>query len=530
MQNKNIDSIVELYHLVGQPLYIGEFDNDIINTLYNYLLSNRKDHYSANQRIAIVQECDDVYDLFGNNLGHTVGHLQKFLTELDITNCFVHIITGNQNIADELVQAKELFSNDQTNIEYSIIDLPFEKRIIKRESFCLRAWKHLYVDTRANLRLCCEADPIDVLGNVRESNVLDVINSDKFNEARLKMLANETVPGCRLCYDKEDIGQISQRQEYNTNWKHEIENALKNTNADGSVNDWVPVTTHVALNNTCNLKCRTCSGLSSSILAQEEKKLLNYTFNYDNQLKNKEKENVLSNIIQTLQSTQRITFAGGEPLLQDEHYAILNHLLSNNLTDIRLNYNINGTTLSHKQHDVCELWNKFSNVRVRFSIDGMDDVFNYIRHGADWKQVKNNFLTVKTRCPQVELGINSCVSFLSIESLLELQQTWHNDGILDIGKHHLDYMLENNDFYSLQTLPLHHKTRIARKIDKHCQWLNQQKSSLEADWQDMKDYMLAEDKQYVLNSLYADLSLRDQYRKENFFKVYPQFVDIFNNL
>lgn len=524
---QSLDQIKQLYSLIDDPFVLD--CNLDVSSLYNYLKSNYHTSYNANQRLVFIHQ-GDTYDLFGTEIGHCVAYLQKFLDELDITNCFVHIASGNKQIAQELYNAQQKFSNDSTSIEYTIVDTKFDKQIKKRDSFCLRAWKHLYVDTQANLRLCCMTDQAHVLGSIKNSSVHDVVNSESFCKVRTAMLKGETIESCKTCYDKEDIGQKSQRQVFNEKWHHLIKDAKAKTNIDGSILEYSPVTTHVAMNNICNLKCRTCSGLSSSKLALEEKNLLDYTTNYDGMLKHKEKQNVVDNIIDTVQQTHKINFAGGEPLLQDEHYQILDYLLKNNMDHIELKYNTNGTVLQHKKYNVCQIWNQFKNVRVRFSLDGMGNVFNYIRHGAHWDEVENNFIKVKNFCPNINLGVNSVVSFLSIESIMLLQKQWHTRGICDISKFNLDYMYENNDFYSLQTLPIHHKDKIASKIDQHCEWLKQQKSSLVTDWQNMKDYMFAKDLTHVLNLLYKDLTLRDRYRKENFNKVFPQFVDIFDNL
>jgi uncharacterized Fe-S cluster-containing radical SAM superfamily protein len=531
MHNKQIlDDIVELYHVIGRPFFIGNYTQSVINTLYNHLKDNRRDAYSSNQRIIIVQDCNDVYDSYGENLGQTIAYLQKFLTELDITNCFVHVISGNKNIAEELLQAQKLFSKDTTNIEYSIVDLPFTKSVTKRDSFCGRAWTHLFVDTHAKLRLCCLTDDKSVLGNIRQEDIYDVYNNENFRTARRKMINGELIEACRACYEIEDAGLESQRQSYNKNWKDVIAKSLANTKADGTIINLEYVEAQIAMNNVCNLMCRTCSGVSSSKLAREEKKLFGYNDNLDAMVTKNEMKDVVENIKKSCAHVQKLKFAGGEPLIQDEHYEILHHLLRTANNSAKLQYNTNGTTIKHKDNDICALWNKFENVRVNFSLDGIGSAFNYIRHGADWHTVAQNFITIKTQCPAIDLRVSSVISFLSLESIIKLQKEWHNSKILDISKFEIEIMLKNNDFYNVQTLPLHHKNRFAKLIDEHCIWLGNQNNSLTEDWQSVKEYMFAKDLQYVLKSLQTDISLRDKHRNTNFAKVYPQFLDIFNDL
>ena len=522
-----LQNVLDLYETISAPYYLtGDLD---MNSLYSYLKANRLDFYNANQRLIFVQK-GDTYDLFGNDLGNSIAYLQQFLQEIDITNCFVHIVTGNTDITKELALAKEKFSTDQTEIEYTILDMLFEKHVKHRESFCLKAWEHLYVDPSANVRLCCMTDENHVLSRVKDTDAYHAANSEEFCNARQKMLANISIPSCKTCYDAEDVGLKSERQWFNEKWKHLEKHAVDNTDHDGKIKKYQPATAHVALSNVCNLMCRTCSGTSSSKLAREEKILFGLTKHFDNMLSQSDKENVYHNIIDTLQTTKKINFAGGEPMLQEEHYLILQQLIENQNTDISLSYHINGTTLSHKNYDICDMWNQFNDVRVDFSLDGMGKVFNYVRHGADWQTVENNFLIVKEKCSRVKLGVNSVISFLSIDSVMELQKNWHERGILDITRFTFGHMFENSDFYNIQTLPMHHKQRIAEKIDQHCNWLTEVNSPLVTKWQSMKSYMFAKDHQYVLHSLLVDLQKRDNHRKVNFFDVFPVYKDLFDNL
>lgn len=531
MQNKKvIGDIVSLYQLVDEPLYIGQFNHSILNTLYTYLQNNRKDFYSATQRIIIVQDYNDVYDSFGNDLGHTIAYLQKFLTELDITNCFVHVISGNKNISQELTQAQQLFSNDTTSIEYSIIDLPFTKVMTKRDSFCGRAWTHLFVDTHAKLRLCCLTDDKAVMGSIRNDDINDVYNNKNFKAVRRKMLDGEIVEACRACYDIEDAGLVSQRQSYNKQWKESIDRSVAQTESDGTIKNIEHVVGQIAMNNVCNLQCRTCSGVASSKLAFEEKTLFGYTDNVEAMISKQEMRDVVKNIKKSCAQIQRLNFAGGEPLIQDEHYEIIQYLIENKKQKVKLRYNTNGTTLKHKNNDICKLWNQFQDVRVDFSLDGIYEVFNYVRHGANWEKVEQNFLAVKEQCPHVNLGVSSVISFLSLESVVALQKQWHENNILDISNFEIELMLKNNNFYNLQTLPLYHKNRLASVIDVHCDWIADHNQQLRLDWQSIKDYMFAKDLQYVLQSLWVDIKLRDKHRQVNFAKVYPQFIDIFANM
>jgi organic radical activating enzyme len=66
---------------------------------------------------------------------------------------------------------------------------------------------------------------------------------------------------------------------------------------------------------------------------------------------------------------EEIYFAGGEPLLMDEHYRLLDRLAERGLFDTPLRYNTNFSETRYKGRDVFDIWAQFSNVKVSASVD-----------------------------------------------------------------------------------------------------------------------------------------------------------------
>ena len=52
-----------------------------------------------------------------------------------------------------------------------------------------------------------------------------------------------------------------------------------------------------------------------------------------------------------------------------------------------LSFNTNGTIFKEEYIDIL---NEFKRVVISFSIDAIEDRFNYIRHHGDWEKVKSN--------------------------------------------------------------------------------------------------------------------------------------------
>ena len=59
---------------------------------------------------------------------------------------------------------------------------------------------------------------------------------------------------------------------------------------------------------------------------------------------------------------EEIYFAGGEPLIMEEHYRILKKLDERKMYHVRLKYNTNFSQMVYKGLDVMEMWSRFDSV------------------------------------------------------------------------------------------------------------------------------------------------------------------------
>jgi sulfatase maturation enzyme AslB (radical SAM superfamily) len=85
-----------------------------------------------------------------------------------------------------------------------------------------------------------------------------------------------------------------------------------------------------------------------------------------------------------------IYFAGGEPLLMQEHWMILDRLVELKMFNVKLKYNINASKLSHGGKNIFDYWKQFDYVRVYSSIDDIGARAEYQRYGTDWPVMVNN--------------------------------------------------------------------------------------------------------------------------------------------
>ena len=134
--------------------------------------------------------------------------------------------------------------------------------------------------------------------------------------------------------------------------------------------------------------------------------------------------------------------------MHDEHYAILNHVINNKLTDqIQLTYSTNLTSLKYKGHEFIPLWEQFKNLYFLASIDGQEEQLEYIRKGTSNKNVFANLkrlLDFKETHSQKSISVNICYthSIYNCYYSAEFFEYLDKEGILD----RLDDVLWNNAF------------------------------------------------------------------------------------
>jgi len=528
-----LNDIESQYNIVGTPIFLSLLsDNNWKTEFYNKLKELRKDAYQDNERIIVVQDTNDQYhyDDSSHSPGEMLVFLQQTLQEIDITNFFVLVVTPNPYVDKEIGTLQRDWSSDETRIQYYKLTGDYKKEKIKQDTFCVIPWMHFYLSTNGNVLPCCVSDRDFPVGNLKTEKLSEIYNGNKMAFIRKNMLNGIKSKECKNCYIKEHQGVESRREQYNKKWHKKIEKIKKITNKDGFLDELEIIEFHLGLNSVCNLMCRTCGGESSTKLAGEEKRLLHFSKNYDNILNVKQKSKIVNEISPYLQNADAISFAGGEPTRQKEQYEILDQLINMGLNStVSLQYNINFTTIEFNGKSIIDYWNKFDNVRVNASIDGCGEQFEYIRHGANWKKVEKNFKKIKLQCPHVKLYVNSVVSFLSIESIIDLQRLWHDHNILSADNFEISLMLENAGYYEIQSLPQHHKIRISKKIDEHCDWLLDHNClTLSSEWEKIRDYMNSADMTYILGETKKDTERRDKSRGVNFYTVFPHMADVFD--
>ena len=525
MSLENVLAKLQKQYDCSNPIYLSNFFKpDGEKWLYNQLLQVYQTSYKNDYRVIIVQDCPDVYE-YSDLPGVAVTFLQKYASQIDISNSFILLLTGNLSAAQELEQLRTSYSTDVWPIQHQLVnELPQSSYVNKaRDTFCVLPWMHLYIGTDGNILPCCHSNHQYPMGNITEQSIDSIVKSKSFNQLRSNMLNGIPSKECDRCYQHEDLGLTSARLIQNTKWKHI---KLNDLNPEGTIDNFEPVYLDIRLNNICNLKCRMCSGYFSSAIAQEEKELFNNTNSINSSLLLQQRKSSLSKILEYLPAAEQIYFAGGEPLLAAEHYEILKTLIECNNTDLEIYYNTNFTTLQYRDISVIDLWKNFSNIKIGASLDAMGAVAEYVRHGTNWTTIESNLNLVKTHCPHVNFTVTSTVGLLNAASLIELQKTWHTTRILDISKFSLTTMI-SPDHLTVCALPTNHKKRLNDLIRSHITWCQANGAEqLASQWTNVLNYMWSKDNSYHMTDFKKLTNLMDQHRNESLVKTIPEFGDL----
>jgi MoaA/NifB/PqqE/SkfB family radical SAM enzyme len=284
----------------------------------------------------------------------------------------------------------------------------------KGESFCMYPWVHLHVNPTGRASPCCISQSCSKEGGVGDAaklSLMELVNSEDMKQLRLDMLAGRKNKECETCYDHEASGVMSARYFANNDYGHYFDQVISQTNIlDGSLDEFHMRYFDIRFSNICNFKCRTCGSGFSSQWEQED---LKFRAPYAKVLPKNNNKEFFQNVVDQIDYMEMAYFAGGEPLITEEHYILLEEMIRRGRTDIKLRYNTNLSNLKFKSKDLLGLWSNFEHpIEVYASIDHVGAKAEYIRNGTDWETVEENFMKVKNT-PNVVTQINSVLSIFN---------------------------------------------------------------------------------------------------------------------
>lgn len=344
--------------------------------------------------------------------------------------------------------------------------MSLDKEYLLKESktFCLFPWVHLYASPRGDVYPCCTTNPVDTLGNVKNNSLKEIFNNDKTKQLRLNMLNDVPSEVCKSCYKMEESSPLSYRNYSRTKLNHYFDETVMKTKSDGTVDDFKMRMIDIRFSNICNFKCRTCGSECSSQVASEERKLNRH--DYIVLHADDGKGTLLDEVLEHIPHAEMVYFAGGEPLITDEHYVLLEELIKQGRTDVKLRYNTNTSTIKYKGKDLLDLWSHFKHIEVACSIDHYGERAEMLRHGTDWGVVETNLLKFRN-LQQVKFSVSTVLSVFNYLTIHDFYNYLIQKLIIfkEDGSHYL-CITSDPPYYAATALPKLLKTTMQPNIEK----------------------------------------------------------------
>lgn len=418
-------------------------------------------------------------------------------------------------------------------LKYSVSKLSGKQDKLLNESkvFCMSPWLQLHAQTNGKVAPCCMSAVYDgnELGDLRQNPRLEEAwNSDNTKQLRLNMLQGKESNICGHCYKYEKAGRVSERMMYNRDYKH-LFPKVQATQSDGSLKGLEVPLIDIRFSNKCNYKCRICDSEFSSLWYDEEQKTGKLP-----KLPSEKEMNVAADKEQFWDSYQRLLpgvtrlhFAGGEPLVMDEHYRTLEHLIATRKTDVTLSYNTNFSTLRYKRYNVTELWNKFQRVDVWASLDGMGAQGDYQRKGQKWDKIEENIRTIQKECNTVLFGVNVTVNIFNVFHIPSFYEYMVENKFVQPDRMNL-YLLFDPPYYNLTNLTPALKEKALHQFEA---WERGYLSTL-ADSDNIKNHLKAVVAYMMSDTIPQQKEFKhwinsiDKLRGENFISTFPELAEM----
>jgi MoaA/NifB/PqqE/SkfB family radical SAM enzyme len=512
----------------------------------------------APQELIVVLHSHDVFTP-NSRVGLIFKNLQVLLNEVDISNYFVRVLSSDPNIdqnrqwllthstdtvpltltavqdqfhAVELehhpASLKETYQYGSSNpLKINIQDLSQRERELLTESqtFCMYPWIHLHAFPTGDAHPCCYSEMAHRIGHTKENTLAEIWNDRPMRDLRVRMLNNEPSGACKKCYEQEAAGFFSGRQSANKHHGHHVQRAL-NTRDDGHLDQFEMTYWDIRFSNLCNLSCRSCGHIFSSSWYKDQSQLAGPEWAKRHQVLNfagRTQTDIWEQLVPHLDYVEQIYFAGGEPLMMDEHYRILEELERRGRFDVRLIYNTNFTQVRLKDRLVFDYWKRFDSVSVGASLDDMGTRGEYIRKGTRWAIVEANREQMMQECPRVDFYISPTLSILNAWSLPDFHRNWVERGLIRPQDLNVN-ILQDPAYYRIDIAPNEYKQRLTEKYQQHIEWLRPRDSLERASvgFESAVTFMNSTDNTHLIDSFWRKTHELDAIRNEQALDIIPE--------
>ena len=229
-----------------------------------------------------------------------------------------------------------------------------------------------------------------------------------------------------------------------------------------------------------------------------------------------------------LLDVESVYFAGGEPIITEEHYRVLEYWLRHNMTDVRLSYTTNFTQMKFKKTPIFEYWNKFDTVDVAASLDANHLRGEYLRKNLDWGTIVQNRKDMIKYSPDVNFWITPTVSLYNAMNLPDFHKEWIEEGLIRPEHFRINPLLDPV-FMRIQCLPLGIKHKVRTKYLDHITYLKGISNKCDKvidDFNALISYMDEQSRTDQLFKFFGETDKLDNLRNEKFTDVFPEYGEL----
>lgn len=401
-----------------------------------------------------------------------------------------------------------------------------QHRLMVSKTFCMLPWIHLHAWPDGRAYPCCLGKAEHPVGNFKEKSMREIWNDEPMREMRRNMLDDKPCKQCGDCYEQEAYGFASMRNNSNKNFGQHIAE-IDHTLPDGTLPDFRLHYWDVRFSNICQLKCRSCGSIFSSRWYDDDVKLWGRALRPRVQFAGRHPDDVWEQMQEHIPFLDQIYFAGGEPLIMEEHNRILKLLIEKGNTNVRLIYNTNLNDLRYKKENVLELWKHFPNVCVAASLDDMAERAEVIRSGTNWAQVEQNIRDLKRECPHIDFMISPTLSMMNIWNFTRFHRYMVEQGFIRAQDFNLN-ILQGPEAYRIDLLPEDIKLKFKQEFEEHIQWLEPLDGIKRAvgGFRGAIEFMMATDNSRLLGKFWNLVKDLDDVRGESLITVVPELEKI----
>lgn len=344
-------------------------------------------------------------------------------------------------------------------------------------------WIHYHVGDRGKSKACCIANI--PYGNVNTHEFQELWNGKPIQELRAKFLQGEKDNRCSGCYKLEEAGGKSIRQETFEKFPDLFPTDIHSVD--------LPIYFDIRFSNVCNFRCRTCWHGASSKWFNEAKELGRNMGNKAIIQNITDFNRFISQTGAALKGAKEIYFAGGEPLVTEEHYLLLDWLIEHKITEVTLRYNTNFSMLTFKHYEVLTYWRQFKQVEVLASIDATEALGEYIRKEFDWQLFLLNREKIRGE-EHITFKLAPTVSVLNLAHLPTLYKTGIELNLIEPENFYVN-ILERPFHYNIKSLSPQKKEEIEADFLIFYDWCEQQNlpETIIRNFQECISFMIQED-------------------------------------